>query len=355
MLKALSYEPVDHIPCCFMSFTTLRQRCHENMLELAKAELALGFDSMLFIPSASRLQRPEHPDLRGLPVRFHPDVKITERRESIPGTADFLHKEIETPAGRLMTQVKLSEDWPHGDHIPFISDYLIARSVKPLICGIEDLAPLQFLLYPPQEEQILQFQEEARLARDFSDEYGVLLVGGWGVGLDMAYWLCGIQNLTLLTIDQPALVSELLEMIHVNMQRCTHLSAPVDLFIRRGWYEGCDFATPKFFRKEILPRLKAEVELAHTYGTKFGYIITSGTKPLLDDYLEAGLDVLIGVDPIQGTYTELPLMKAKFDKRICLWGVYPGRRSKWDRRTGSLGNPKRHQHSRTHRIYPLPG
>ena len=200
------------------------------------------------------------------------------------------------------------------------------ESVKPLISGIEDLSPLQFLLYPTQDEQILQFQEEAGRAHDFSEEHGILLVGGWGVGLDMACWLCGIQNLTMLTIDQPTFVSQLLEMIHVwNMQRMqVILSAPVDLFIRRAWYEGCDFVTPKFYNNEILPRLKAEVELVHAHGAKFGYLITSGTKPMLDYYLEAGIDVLIGVDPIQGTYTDMPLMKNKLDKRICLWGGVSG-------------------------------
>lgn len=326
MLKALSYEPVDHIPCCFMSFTALRQRCQENMYELAKAELAMGFDSMLFIPSTPRSQRLEHPDLRGLPVRFHPDVKINEKRESVPGAGDFLDKEYETPAGRLSTRIQLSEDWPHGDHIPFIDDYQIPRSVKPLISGIEDLSPLQYLLYPPQEQDILQFREETRRAQDFSKEYGTLLVGGWGVGMDMAYWLCGIQNLTLLAIDQPEFVSQLLEMIHVwNMQRMqVILDAPVDLYIRRAWYEGCDFITPKFYRKEILPRLRAEVDLAHAHGTKFGTIQTSGTKPMLDYFLEAGIDVLIGVDPIQGTYTDMPFMKNKFDQRICLWGGVSG-------------------------------
>jgi uroporphyrinogen-III decarboxylase len=69
-----------------------------------------------------------------------------------------------------------------------------------------------------------------------------------------------------------------------------------------------------------LPRLKVEVELAHKYGAKFGYICTSGTKPMLDLYLEAGVDVLIGIDPIQGTYTDMPLMRKKLGGRICLWG-----------------------------------
>jgi hypothetical protein len=98
------------------------------------------------------------------------------------------------------------------------------------------------------------------------------------------------------------------------------LGSGVDLFIRRAWYEGCDFVLPRFFKKEVLPRLKAEVDLAHEYGAKFGYICSSGTKPMLDFYPEAGFDVLIGVDPIQGTHTDMPLMKQKLGGQICLWG-----------------------------------
>jgi hypothetical protein len=309
-----------------MSFTALRQRCHEDLYELAKAELAMGFDSMLFIPSASRAKRTEHPDLRGLPVRFHPDVKIKERRETGTGGQEFLQKEYQTPAGQLIARIQLSDDWPHGDHLPFVDDYQIPRSVKPLICSPGDLPALQFLLYPPQPSDIQQFQDEARFAQAFTEEQGILLAGGWGVGLDMACWLCGIQNLTLLAIDQPAFVGELLEMIHRwNVQRMkVVLSAPVDLYIRRAWYEGCDFVTPKFYSKEILPRLKAEVDLAHAMGAKFGYICTSGTKPLLDFYVEAGIDVLIGVDPIQGTYTDMPMMKKKLGGKVCLWGGVSG-------------------------------
>jgi uroporphyrinogen-III decarboxylase len=67
-----------------------------------------------------------------------------------------------------------------------------------------------------------------------------------------------------------------------------------------------------------------EADLAHERGARFGYICSSGTKPLLDDYLEAGIDVLIGVDPIQGTYTDMPLMKEKLGDRVCLWGGVSG-------------------------------
>jgi len=326
MLRALSHQPVDHIPCCFMSFTALRQRVGEDMFRLAEAEQEMGLDSMLFIPTASRAQRPDHPDLRGLPVRISPRVDVREWREDVPGTLGVLRKEYHTPDGVLRTGVRLSEDWPYGDHIPLIGDYQIPRATKPLITQPEELRALQYLLMPPRDDDVAQFRREAETARSFVAQRGLLLAGGWGVGMDMANWLCGMESLMALTVEQPAFVSELLEMIHQwNVQRMkVVLAAPVDLYIRRAWYEGCDFVTPRFYRNAILPRLKREVELAHEYGAKFGYICTSGMAPMLDLYLEAGFDVLIGVDPIQDPRADLALLKRTLGGRIALWGGVSG-------------------------------
>jgi uroporphyrinogen-III decarboxylase len=326
MLRALDLQEMDHVPCCFMSFTALRKRHDEDMVELAKAELAMGLDSMLFIPVAPRPERPDHPDLRGLPMRFHPDVKTKEWHEEVEGDFDILHKEYDTPGGRLTTSVRLSEDWPYGDHIPFIGDYQVPRAIKQLITEPKELDALLYFLTPPQGSDIARFMKEAEEARGFVKEHGVLLAGGWGVGMDMANWLCGMQNLMILTMQQSSFVADLLEMIHVwNKQRMeVVLSAPVDLYIRRAWYEGCDFVTPRFYREAILPRLKAEVDLAHEHGAKFGYICSSGTKPMLDFHLEAGIDVLIGVDPVQDTRMDLALLKEQVGDRMCLWGGVSG-------------------------------
>lgn len=304
----------------------MRKRCKEDWYQVAIREQELGLDPFLFIPSAPRSERKDHPDLRGLPVRFHPEVSVRQWRETNPGGYDILHKEYKTPAGILTTHIRLTEDWPHGDHLPFIDDYQIPRTIKPLITQPEDLEALSYLLQEPQEQDIEKFKLEAQRASTFARERGILLAGGWGVGMDMANWLCGMEPLMVMTMEQPDFVLELLEMIHNwNKKRMeVVLDSPIDLYIRRAWYEGCDFITPRFYRKAILPYLKAETELAHEYGKKFGYICSSGTKPMLDLHLEAGIDALIGVDPIQGTHTDMPLMKQKFDGKICLWGGVSG-------------------------------
>lgn len=326
MLRAARLQPADYIPCSFMIFTALRSRCREDLYELAKAQSAMGLDSFLFIPSVPRPMRPEHPDLGGLLVRFDAAVEMREWREEVPSDYPIMHKIYTTPAGELTTSVKLSEDWPHGDHIPFVDDYQVPRAIKPLIAEPKDLEALQYLLVPPFRKDVQNYQRDAERAHAFVKEHGILLVGGWGVGADMADWLCGVQNLIVMACEQPELVIELIEMIHRwNLRRMgVVLAGKVDLFIRRAWYEGCDFLRPQFYRDVILPRLKEESALAHNHGALFGYICTSGTLPMLDYYREAGIDVLIGVDPVQGTYTDMGLMKKRLGERICLWGGLSG-------------------------------
>lgn len=321
LLRALNLEMPDHVPCCFMSFSALRKRYQGDRYKVVEAQRAMGLDAMLFIPTAPRRDRPEHPDLRGLPVRYSSRVKTEEWRAE-----GRLHRAYVTPDGTLTTSVRLSEDWPHDDRIPFVDDYQIPRKEDPLISGQNDLAALRHLLMAPEVGDVAQFGQEVQNARAFVRDRGALLVGGWGVGMDMASWLCGMQELMILTIQHPDFVDDLLEMIHVwNKQRMeVVLSASVDLFIRRAWYEGCDFVTPAYYRQAILPRLKIEVELAHERGAKFGYICSTGIGPMLDLFLEAGIDVLIGVDPVQGTHTDMATIKRKLNDRVCVWGGVSG-------------------------------
>ena len=98
------------------------------------------------------------------------------------------------------------------------------------------------------------------------------------------------------------------------------LSTPVDVYFRRAWYEGRDFVLPKFYREVIQPRLAVEVNLAHEHGVKFGYICTSGTKPMLENYLQSEIDVLVGVDPIQDPHADFVDLRNKLGGKISLWG-----------------------------------
>lgn len=322
LLSAISCQTPSRVPCCLMSFRIMRDRCRD-WYEVAEREKEMGLDPMLFVPPAERHERPEHPELRGLPIRFRPEV-ITREWKNQPADAPYplLHKSYETPAGVLSTVVRQTGDWPHGDHIPFVDDYQIARAERNLVTATQDLEALRYLLVPPAAEDIAAFRRQAEEARRFTQKRGMLTSGGWGVGADMVGWLCGLENMVYLAADSPEFLEALFEMIGAwNRERmAVILESGVDLYIRRGWYESCQFWSPALYRRFILPHLKREARMAHQAGCKFGYIMTMSTRPLLDMFVEAGIDVLIGIDPSPAAQNDLPLMKEKLRGKICIWG-----------------------------------
>jgi hypothetical protein len=317
---------------------------------LIAAQADWGLDPLVVLPSWSPT-RPGDPrdlrgyqfdypgkvnaTLRGLPVHCHPDVRLREWREVIPGARyPVLQREYLTPAGPLQFSAHQTEDWPYGDRLLFVDDFIIARARKPLVTTAADLKALAYLLQPPDAEARAHFRAASRANRERARKRDLLRVYHWGVLADIAAWLCGLQELVFLTADQPALVAELLHLIaEWNLARMqVVLAEGLDLWVRRGWYEGCDFWSPALYRQFLLPYLKTEVETAHAQGVKFGYILTTSAMPLLDMILEAGVDVLLSVDPVQGGY-DLAAVKAKARGRLCLWGGVNGSL------TGEAGTP----------------
>ena len=102
------------------------------------------------------------------------------------------------------------------------------------------------------------------------------------------------------------------------------LDESVDLFIRRAWYENTEFMTPKFYEQYILPELKKDVQMAHEAESKFAIITSAAYTPLLDYYVDSGIDVLIGLDPVQDSQVDFKRAKQKLGGKICLWGGVNG-------------------------------
>ena len=108
------------------------------------------------------------------------------------------------------------------------------------------------------------------------------------------------------------------------------LAAGVDLYIKRAWYENCDFWSPAKFQQFLAPILKSEADLAHQHGARFGYLITANCMPLLDQIAGCGVDVIIGVDPLA---YNLEQTKKILGGRVCSVGR---RQRAFDGRTRQL-------------------
>jgi hypothetical protein len=148
------------------------------------------------------------------------------------------------------------------------------------------------------------------------------------MGCDAMAWLSGFETVMVLALTRPELIQEYARIIHRwNLQQLEVYLAETaaELIVRRGWYETTEFWTPPIWRTVIAPTLRREAEVVHQAGRRFGYIITSAFLPLLDDILDCGVDVLIGVDPEEGKGTTLPAIKAKCRAAgRALWGGVSG-------------------------------
>ena len=323
MLAALSCQTPDHPPCSFMIFGALHQRA-DTYLDFVERELDLGLDAFVMLPPRPPIVRNDHYNLHGLPVCFHPEVSIEEEILHPANMPDpIMVKTYHTPAGDLTARVRQTEDWRWGDHVPFLDDFIIPRSDKFIVENEDDLAAFQYLLEALTPTEIAEFRKTSEPAIAFARERDLLLTGGWGVGADMIGWVHGLETLVYDVYDRPEFIQTLLSMIaDWNRQRMgVVLDMGIDLYIKRAWYENTDFFTPRMWKKLILPELARDAELAHKAGSKLGYIITARAMPLLNLIAEAGVDVLIGVDP---EAFDLEETKRALGGKVCLWGGVNG-------------------------------
>jgi uroporphyrinogen-III decarboxylase len=342
LISALTHQNPDHTPCAFMLYGALH-KSSRDYLEFIDRQLEMGLDTFVELPPRAPLTVNDHYNLHGLPVSFHPAVSV--REFNLPGGSEpVLVKEYHTPAGTLTCEVKQTDDWRWGDHVPFLDDYIIPRAVKFPLSGEQDLAAIQYLLQAPTHDEILAARQDCQPILEKARKEDLLVAGGWGVGADLVGWVYGLTPMIMDVYDHPDFLKALLGMIadwnHTRMS--VLLEMGLDLYIKRAWYENCDFFSPKKWQEFILPILKQDADLAHQ--AKLGYIITARAMPLLDMIAEAGVDVIIGVDP--HTF-DLEKAYQKLTGRVCLWGGVNGHL------TVEQGTPEQVQEEVQHAIETL--
>lgn len=326
MLCAIEGKVPDYVPLSFMIFSACEQQC-AGPLDFFLRQKKMGLDPVVDLWHMNADELKDCGDAPGPPVIIGPEVRVREWREVLADERyPLLHKEYETPKGTLSCIVRQTDDWPFGDHVPFLDDYIEARATKPLVTSFDDLPALRFLLAPPRLHELSRTRQLWAAGIRFAHQQELLSAAGWGVGADALAWLCGLEDSVMMAMDKPELLDAILDVVSDwNRWRMElMLDAKPDLLVRRAWYEGTDFWSPTLYRRFLFPRLRAEVAMAHQAGAKFGYILTSGTMPIMDMIIEAGVDVLIGVDPIQGKGTDMAEMKRRAKGKLALWGGING-------------------------------
>ena len=331
ILSAIENKPIDYVPCSFMLFYNLYDKC-KSELEYIAREVELGLDAHVHV---GHLNHSMH-----LTGTLDPEAKYSEWTEETGGTKYFCRR-IDTPKGPLTSRIRQWDGWPTEGDFPIFKDWIVPRAQEFLVKPEQDLEKLPYIFGPFKDSDIEKLREEARSAQKIADQYHLVQVGGWkgnvdpslqvdpGVmGCDAMAWLSGYEKIMELSLLQPELIKEYAAIINAwNMKQIEiYLDVTAaDILIRRAWYETTEFWTPKAYRAIIAPFLKKEVELVHQAGKKYAYIITSAFMPILDDILDTGVDILIGLDPREGKGTDLHKVKQKFSARSrCVWGGVSG-------------------------------
>ncbi len=314
MITAINCEEPDRVPIYLRPFERSylidENTSWRDQFERAKIFLRLDLDDTLSLHA---------------PITINPDVEVkvvikSENDEKYP----LIVKEYHTSRGVLKHVVRITRDWPYGKDIPIFDDYIVprARTKKYLVENKEDLDAVSVLFAKPSGSKLERFLKEVERVREFAEINGVL-VEGWGpMGGDAVIWLCGVENAIKWAFMEPKLMDRLLKMVlEWDLQSIEIFSKfkCVDLIVHRGWYENTHFWPPRLYRKFITPMLRREVEETHRRGLKFGYMITTGIMPILDDVVDCEVDLLLGVDPIQD-HVDLGVVKEKLDGKVCIWG-----------------------------------
>lgn len=289
---AIRREPVDRVPCA-VSFNPLsaplrrgyrwnfpwsEEAPFEEQLRFQVREL--GLDQVV-----------------GCAVRpCRPAAGVSSRawREG-----EILHKAWSTPAGELRAAVRADEKWPHGEDIPFYSDYNVGHFTRPWIEDEADLARLEQVM--PLDETapaIGRIRDNCRYARGLAERHRLATVAAVGSGLTGAFQLFGASALCLMMVDNPGLVEAYLEYEHSVNLRAIALAADmgVDLVQRNGFYESGDYFSPGMLERFIGRRLRREGDLAREAGLLGVYTVHTGVMPILDHLDRLTFDCLFGID-----------------------------------------------------------
>ncbi|MBI3923120.1 MAG: hypothetical protein HY318_16995 [Armatimonadetes bacterium] len=310
ILAALQRQPVDYLPCLPHFWSSPEVEGYRWDSEVERLEVTteiLGVDALIHF---------------GIGVSQHPSVsaKVWEEHpcdEKWP----LLHKSVSTPRGELQAIVRKTDDWPHGNDIPFYSDFNVSRYVKPWLASLEEVEKFAYVYQPPSDKTVEVARERWDALQPIVERYQVPVMGTYSLGLTGAILLFGAEQGVMVSMDQPEAMERYVEIVHrtdVEVLKIM-LDLGVDILRRNGWYESTDFWNPTQFQRYVQPNMENEIRLTHEAGRPFNYTMCTGIMPLVPVLSAMELDSLDTIEPVLGGQN-MPRLAAELGHTKCLWG-----------------------------------
>jgi hypothetical protein len=219
--------------------------------------------------------------------------------EEIPGEdLPVLWQAWDTPDGRLTQAIRrggVCADW---ETIHW-GDESTGAIFKPLLSEPGDIERCHHLIQPTTDEDYETWLESNANVFSLARAHDLPVILTYGQGLAEIMFMMGAESAVYLAIDDPDGFEQLAELIHRAEMRNIELAARghIQILKRFGGYETCNFYNPAIFRKICLPRLKAEVDYAHSHGLLIYYRVVTGMEPVLDEIAGIGFDCIEGGEP----------------------------------------------------------
>ena len=135
-------------------------------------------------------------------------------------------------------------------------------------------------------------------------------------------YLCGVENLLMDFVENPALAHELarmsIEYSKVVVKRAVEAGAEVIMLGDDYAWRGSPMMSPEQFRQFIYPYLKELVGHIHDCGAYVVKHSDGNLWPLLEMIVDSGVDAVNPLEPIAGM--DIGQVKAKYGKRVCVVG-----------------------------------
>jgi len=301
---AFARETPDRVPILYRGTDPWAGRWRDQV-ERARFMLDLGADARLNL---------------GVPAPMHPEVSSRVWREEAE-PYPILHKAWRTPAGELHASVQITEDWQVRD-VPLYSDHAWSRGVEYMVKSEADLEALRYVLHDPREADLSGHREHAAAVRRQADELGVIVQGNMIPAPLYAMGFIGGEPMMMAVRDDPELVRATLQVAHEWATASLELllEAPIDCVYRSNCYETVDLFAPRDVRELFMPLLEADARLCHEAGVPLHGFAQTGIMPFLEDWADAGVDIISSLDPLGPNAMDLAETKRRVGDRCCLMG-----------------------------------
>ena len=174
VLAAICRKPVDHVPCApFMNPQDWPQRVGKRWQYPFGPSIQETLEYMVGALGVDQVIR--------VGWGHYPEANVSTE---VWQEGNILHKRFQTPSGSLHAAVHLTDQWPHGFDIPFLSDYLPAHAVEPWVKSHQDVECLRHVLRPPHtKRQIAEVRFHFQEMKSLAVKYDLATIFDFGLGL----------------------------------------------------------------------------------------------------------------------------------------------------------------------------